>query len=198
MKHWMLLLLGSLFFPVMAQATALHPELLLSGIIQKKATEKGGDEIYLAITEFKSNGEHHQYLIPEPPMYWPSSSLAHIKNLSLWKQPLKPGESEELLVSLVEQDLAPWDVDDLIGAVKIKIKNEKGHLNYEWSLLQYGHLTSAMKKPIRNQAKVSFSLKGDTGEYQLMFHLMEQKKASGKKVALYEVPWQWKVQKKVA
>jgi hypothetical protein len=110
----------------------LKVELLLEKLNAVKLVESGGDELYFAITAYHSDGEPTHFTIPDLPVYWDSTVLPSLKNISLWQASLARKESVELVVSLVEHDAPPWNLDDEIGAFKVRMLNNNGRLIVQW------------------------------------------------------------------
>lgn len=115
-----------------ANTPVIIPALHLLRIQTSQTTEKKGDELYLSILTFQSEGKPHHYQIPEFPLYWSSKSLDQIKNLKIWQNPLNPGEGVTLVLSLMEHDAPPWNSDDWIGSLKIQLRNNQGNLEMNW------------------------------------------------------------------
>lgn len=116
-----------------ASASTLYPTLKLASIAQIKTSEKHGDEIYWVLTEFKSsNKKNVQYTIPEYPLHWPSKGLKQIANVNLWQGKLADGQSSILYLELVEHDAPPFNTDDSMGAMRLVVRNDRGHLNIDW------------------------------------------------------------------
>lgn len=104
----------------------------LVSISKLKASEYTGDELYFAVTEFSSHGDSEYMRVPSYPMRWLSSELDHIQDVVLWKGDILSGEAIQLQLSLIEMDVSPWNVDDLVGTAKLKIKNENDVIRCDW------------------------------------------------------------------
>jgi hypothetical protein len=112
----------------------LQPKLVLSHMSVVKEQESNSDELYFDI---KINRRHHsaQYIrIPKGPDHWSSHRLNKLEDIPLWSEPLGLGESIILIVSLIESDGSTLNPDDLIGLVRVKLTNEKGHLKSDWTM----------------------------------------------------------------
>lgn len=154
----------------LAQAKdAIVPTLYLKAIQAKTQTEVSGDEVYLAITEFSPGGKNRHYTVPQFPLRWPAGALPHIADLALWKTVLGSGESTEVVVSVVEHDTPPWNLDDMIGSIKIKMLNEKGVLKSQWIPID----KEAREQTVIEKEKTvhSYPLRGEGGHYQVDFLL---------------------------
>ena len=145
------------------------PTLYLKAIKAKVQTEKNGDEVYLAITEFRHGGKNRHYTVPQFPLYWPSDALAQISALKIWKTALGPGESTEVVVSFIEHDMPPWNTDDMIGGIKIKMVNDKGSLKTHW--MPISNETKEQTLAIKGDAVHRYELTGEGGDYQVDFEL---------------------------
>jgi hypothetical protein len=152
-----------------AFAKDLTVKLELAKIQSLKIQEHWSDELYFDITEYTQRGLEQFYQVPKKPLYLSSKHLSKIKDIKLWHKILKPGEVVLLLVSLVEQDNAPWDLDDIIGIVKIRMKNEGGKLVSDWSMPNATQMAkAAASKVVRLR---HFELKGSSAAYQLDLQL---------------------------
>lgn len=164
MKRLLLMAL-SLTLMFSAFAKDLTVKLELAKIQPLKIQEHWGDELYFDITEYTQQGLEQVYQVPKKPLYLSSNHLAKFKNIELWHKTLKPEEVVLLLVSLVEADNVPWNLDDIIGIIKIRMKNEDGKLVSDWSMpnrVQTSKVTSKLRR---------FELKGSNAAYQLDLQL---------------------------
>lgn len=166
---FMLFLLSTSVFAQNIQAV-----IQMDSIDVQKSTEEYGDEIYLVITEFDADGANTQFTIPQYPVTWPSEGIHQVKNVKLWQGEIKSGKTDEIIIELVEHDAPPYNVDDSIGSVRIKLNNNNGTLNILW---QQNWDESAGKtnaaEVVKSDALTSktFVFKGDGGEYTLTFSL---------------------------
>lgn len=99
-----------------------------------KEGEWFGDNLYFDISILRVNQPTQYIRIPEFPLSWPSSRLNTIKSTMLWSDSLKNGQKVILIVSLMDQDSKPLNPDDVIGLVRVELKNEKGDLHALWSM----------------------------------------------------------------
>lgn len=132
-----------------------------------KTTESGGDELYFSVTEYSSLDRPHHYLVPNFPTHWLSDQLSQITDVELWSKKLKQNESVEVLISLLERDAPPWNVDDLIGTVKFRISYVDGELKRESSI---PNLKDTQRSA---DSKNEFVLIGDGGEYNIRLNVEE-------------------------
>lgn len=132
--------------------------------VVKTAAHLSGDEIYVNITEYSSVDKPAMHRIPEYPSHWLSKYIDKVKDVTLWQKPIQDEESVELIISVVESDAPPWDVDDLIGSVKLKVYIEKGKLEQEWSIPNKAIVKSEGEKG-------HFVLTGDGAEYKISLKL---------------------------
>ena len=134
-----------------------------------KTSEKVGDELYFDISVFPSYKLPSHERIPQKPIHWPSRGIHHLNNLGLWKGVLKPQQVVTLIISLMEMDAPPWDTDDLIGSVRIRLKNNNGTLETSWSI------PNRVDAPVavlgQGGQKEKFNLLGENSNYELMLKL---------------------------
>jgi hypothetical protein len=121
----------------------------------------------MSVTEYSTNSHPVNYVIPDYPSHWLSKRLADVKNVTVWADTLKEGEGAAIIFSLIEQDVPPWHMDDLIGTVKLKVRNERGQLKREWVLPhQKGY-------QVIQAHKNEFILKSANAEYHIFLELKE-------------------------
>lgn len=142
----------------------LRPAIQLDSIAPLKKIAKSGNEIYVSISEFNSNGKNRYYTIPQSPVYWPQKSMDQISHFQLWQGKLPTGGATEVIISLIEKDTPPWNLDDLISVVKVKMINQAGKINYEW--YQDGKLIS------KEKSNVKVLLKASNGGYEANLSLI--------------------------
>lgn len=147
-----------------SKTALLRPAIQLDSLVPIKKTEKDKDEIYVSVSEFNSNGKNRYYTIPQSPVYWPDKSVNQISNFQLWQGKLPAKGATEVIISLIEQDTPPWNLDDLIGVIKIKMMNDAGQLRYEW--YQDGKLIG------RQKDKISIHVMGHEGIYKANLSLI--------------------------
>lgn len=164
----LLLSLGLLAFATVSYAQNLNLTLTLDKMQVSKLTEKSSDELYFSVVEFPSEGKGAHKTIPEYPLYWSSDHIDKIADLTLWKSSLKPGQSAEVLVSLVEHDVPPWNTDDLLGAFKLHVMNKDGKLITKWDGKNAENKIEAVKGK-NNQN--TYTLIGEGGKYMLSVSL---------------------------
>jgi hypothetical protein len=132
--------------------------------VVRTAEDLSGDQVYVNITEYSSMDKPTMHRVPEYPSHWLSKYIDKVKNIPLWNKPIKDAESVELIISVVESDAPPWDVDDLIGSVKLKVYIEKGKLEQEWSIPN--------NAIVKKEGEMGhFVLTGDGAEYKISLKL---------------------------
>lgn len=162
-----------LLFAALSSTGVLAKEVNLAVTLSKldavRTAEKRGDELYVSVTEYNSSASPVNYRIPEYPLHWLSKGPKEITDVLLWANTFKEGEGASVIFSLIEQDTPPWDLDDLIGTIKLKVRNEKGKLKREWVIPhQAGH-------QVIPENQNSFVLKGNNVEYYMVLKLEEKK-----------------------
>lgn len=141
--------------------------LKLDTIEKIKSQEKRGDELYFSITEYSSLEKARHYQVPDFPTHWLSDHLDKVKDVTLWKKTLKNDEAVELIISLVERDFPPWNVDDLLGSIKLKLRWNNGELKKEWSIPN-----QAITHTVEEMSN-SYRLNGDGAEYLLKLEVLK-------------------------
>lgn len=150
-----------------AQPEPSRPLTLQLTTIEKiHATENQGDELYFSVTEYSSLDRPTHYEVPSFPTHWLSDHLENVKDVTLWSKRLKEGEGITLLVSLIERDAPPWNVDDLIGSIKVKLFQKDGKIEQKMSIPNRSN-TQPM-----DDLHDGFVLSGDEGEYHLLFKIV--------------------------
>jgi len=128
-------LLSVIWLPVWAKnMQSLHPAINLVAMESQVTSERRGDELYMTVTVYPSQGRPSHYKVPSHPMYWSSEHLDQINNLKLWDGDIKQGEAVTLVLSLIEMDVPPWNTDDLVGTVRVHMRNNAGRLESSWSM----------------------------------------------------------------
>jgi len=162
------------FFLLSAHAEetgTIKPAVMLNHIKTVEAAERTGDELYFDISVLRADMPREFYRIPDHPVHWPSSLSHKIKDVSLWSEEIKPGHTVILLLSLMDQNLNPLNPDDLIGVIRLELKNKDGELNAEWSLPNRpsGPVTIAGKKGDIQK----FELYDKYGQYEVFLSLQK-------------------------
>lgn len=160
-----LLLISGLSF-----AKSLEPQLNLIAIKSIRASESQGDELYFTVTEFRRAHVVKHYSIPEFPAVLSSKALENVPKLKLWQQELAKDERIELLVTLVEHDNPPWDREDILGTIKVLLKNENGKLSVKW--LETKNSEAFGKEKEQTSPIGRFLFKGEKGLYQVDFQII--------------------------
>lgn len=163
-----IMLLGWL---VAAQAAPIHPvttQINLLSIQVVSSSESRGDEIYFNLTEFHHDRTVTHFAFPEPPSVWKSKDLAQVKPTLLWKQTIEQGQPLELMITLVEHDNPPWDVEDVLGTIKIHLRNNDGKLINNWVVEKTADIKT-LETPQGNIKRVKFS--GNHGDYIVDFQM---------------------------
>jgi hypothetical protein len=141
-------------------------EVKLIDIEAKHLSERTGDELFFTITEYPSKGNPKILRIPVFPLHWLSKDLNNIRNVLLWKGQIEDDRSVVLILSLMEQDLPLYGVDDHLGSAQVKIVNTKGKLVTTWGQPTF------VDQPKVEQTTANtpdYLLFGGNGEYVLKF-----------------------------
>lgn len=142
----------------------------LQRIEKIKSQEKSGDELYISVTEFPKDGTPKHYQIPSFPTHWLSEHLSSIKDVTLWERSSKGCADNKVVFSLVEEDIPPWNLNDLIGSVVLEMKCENGKQSHTWTIPN-----PSVTEPVEG-VKDAFIFKGDNARYQAFFGFSKNKK----------------------
>jgi hypothetical protein len=133
-----------------------------------KSQEKGGDELYFSITEYPARSPARHYQVPSFPSHWVSDYFKSLKNIVLWQKDMTTCEPTEIIFSLVEEDLPPWDPDDLLGSAKLKISCDAGKVVKEWIV---PNKVNTNEEELKD--KTVFEFKGEGADYRATFKVEE-------------------------
>ncbi|MAZ44639.1 MAG: hypothetical protein CMF48_05660 [Legionellales bacterium] len=150
--------------------SAMPVKLVLDFIEVANTSETRGDELYFNVTSYGKDRDYDHYQVPSFPTHWFSDRLEEVKDVVLWEKDLEEGESVELIVSLTERDVPPWNIDDLIGSIKVKVMNDDDDLAYKWSLYADRGDTELLEQDDENNV---YKMTGDDSEYTVSFTLYE-------------------------
>ena len=147
----------------------VHVTVKLDRIKAKQLAEERGDEIYFSVTAYPSEKRPGTTSrVPVFPLHWLSKNLDDVRNITMWEQTIKDGSAVQLIISLVEQDLPPWNIDDHLGSVKLTLTNKGGNLTKKWSLPNYNDDTKVNRNSSSNTSP-NFTFKGEGATYNAKF-----------------------------
>jgi hypothetical protein len=138
----------------------------------KKTNEKDGDELYFSIVEYSSRAAPTLDRIPMFPTNWLSKNLDNLQDVILWQGTLSTSQSVLLVLSLIEQDVPPWDNDDHIGSVQVKLANKDDKLQVEWGQPQYRDQPKVVQADL---AVPRFEMFGAGARYVTLFKIDVEK-----------------------
>lgn len=162
MRRNTFLLLTLSIFSLNLQAQTHDVQIKLKSMQVQKSQEKSGDELYISITEFPKGKRPQNFQVPQFPSHWLSNHLEKFQEVTLWQHKMKECEPMDLLISLVEKDMQPWDIDDSLGSIKLRLHCDQGKLRTEWIPLN----SKAQSIP---KSKDTFNFTGDESQYRLQF-----------------------------
>lgn len=142
-----------------------------------KQQEIRGDELYLTVTELSGSNQNRYYQIPSFPSHWLSRYLKNVRDVVIWQSNQKSCTPVELRISLVEEDLFPWNPDDLLGSVELKVKCDQGQFQKEWSI---PNAQITVKSEDVNKQNEAFSFTGGNAHYRAVFQMENSLKAKRK------------------
>lgn len=152
---------GLFISPVFAQTDNLSVK--LQAIEKIHSQELSGDELYFTITEFPVGKPPSYYQIPSFPTHWLSAHLGNIKDIVLWKKSVQACENIDVIFSLVEKDLPPWNLNDDLGTVELKVRCDNGQVKANWSVPNPKTAASII------DGGSAFSFTGNKAEYHAVF-----------------------------
>lgn len=174
MKHYKIIITSILFtllstVALAAQVPAISTELSLISI-QAIQGSHHGDELSIHITVYPSQGHPYHFSIPRSPLHWSSRYLHKLTDVKLWKATLESQQRVTLRIALVERDHPPFNPHDLIGELKLKLKNDQGTLNIQWQTI--GNTEQARTTEHSRGREDQFVVTGKDSQYKLRFRLM--------------------------
>ncbi len=146
---------------VLAQTEA---KLILKSFKTEQSQEKSGDELYISVTEYTKNHSPSYYQVPAFPAHWLSEHIGKVNNAIIWKKDITKCEDVDLMITLVEEDLLPWNVDDSLGSLKLKLTCQNDKLQGEWIIPNANAVSKSTEKN-------AFQFTGDSGRYDIQFNL---------------------------
>jgi len=152
---------------------SIKAEVRLLRIKALTTSEKEGDELFLHITEYLSNGKTLSYDLPKDNKHWDTKDLSKVNNYYLLSLKLRKGEAATIIFSLMEQDFKPWNTKDVIGSVRLRVMNNKGALESSWGMTNLSISPIVVHSRFGNANK--FTIMGDGGRYEMYFLLKEKK-----------------------
>ncbi len=161
-----LLGIGILAFSFNCSAKNIKLAVKLTKIQALKTTEAAGDEVYFSIAEYSSKSIPKLSREPMFPLHWLSKELPQISDVVLWQGELAENDSVLLIMSLLEQDLEPWNSDDHIGSAQVKIANKNGKLVSKWGQPHFNDQPRVQQPDV---AVPKFIMYGDGGKYVTVF-----------------------------
>jgi hypothetical protein len=157
-----------LVFSLNAVANSKHVSIKLLKIEAAKTSERSGDEIYFSIISYPNKAEPTIARVPMFPLHWKSKDLKTVTNVMLWEGDLNPGQSTLLVLSLLEQDLPPFNSDDHIGSVQVILKNDNGKLIAKWGQAHYIDQPKVQQPDIKIPKFIMF---GNKSKYVTVFQV---------------------------
>lgn len=155
--------------PFSVYAESVPVQVLLDTITLHQGSEKGGDELYFNVTTYAQARDYDHYQVPSFPAHWFSDRLEEVSEVMLWNGEVPEGESVEVILSLTERDVPPWNIDDHVGSVKVKFNNNDGDVSQEWTVYaDRGHTELLKEKREYRMYKMS----GSGAEYDIILRTL--------------------------
>lgn len=154
---------------------SITPKLILNQIKMVGEQERDGDELFLTLHSHVSGGVMEYQRIPAKPGHWLSRQINEVKNISLWSLPITEGQSATINIELNDEDAEPLDPDDLLGLMRVELKNEKGSLVVHWDIPSRTGIDAPRKRVGEKEDTVSeesanvakFLLNNDGANYEV-------------------------------
>ncbi len=159
-QNGVVLLILSLF-----STTAFSDEakIVLKSVKIESSQEQSGDELYISVTEFPKKQLPQNYQVPTFPTHWLSQYITNVRDVLIWKKDLKDCNDIDLMLTLVEEDVQPWNADDSLGTLKLKLTCQNGKMHGFWVIPDAGIVSKNANQ------KDSFVFSGDKSKYDLQF-----------------------------
>lgn len=160
-----------LFFAtsVVFAGSDVHVTLKLDQIELVELAEERGDEIYFSVTEYSSEKRPGtSSRVPVFPLHWLSKNLDKVKNITMWESTISSGSGVQLIISLVEQDFPPWNIDDHLGSVKLTLTNKNGNITKKWSMPDYKD-DASVSRISSSDTSPGFTFTGEGAKYRANF-----------------------------
>lgn len=166
-----------------------YPQLILKNIKQISAQEKVG-EIYLLISDVKAKKDafytipgHRPYFshnkLPHssvtdmsPRAYWKGGQISDVHDVALWSRQLRNNEVAELVVSLIEVDVPPWNPDDHLGSIEFHLRNINNKIKVR--LIPSKHTKLIKQKGIHSTKEYVVNIKNGKANYIISFKVINK------------------------
>ncbi len=157
--------------------------LKLDSIKASDAAQKAHEKVYLNVLAYTEKLDKMQpnrhYTVPDLPLTWHAQALEKVKAVPVWHDTLAAGDAAEVVISLAERNRPPWWTDNLIGSLKLHVKDDNGVLKIDWRQHDFansspqaaGHIQKTYKK---NSGQVHYRFKGDGWYYDLILSIEKQ------------------------
>lgn len=149
------------------QAKTIKAEVSIKTIRKIKSSEHNKDELFFSISNYPSDGEPNISRVPMFPLHWSDNKLDEVTGVKLWQGQIADKQSVLLILSLIEQDLPPWNTNEHVGSAKLKILNTASGPQVTWGQPDFHD-----QPQVKQQGKLpSYRMYGAGGEYQVEFNL---------------------------
>lgn len=152
-----------------AFAKAHNVTVKLTDIEAVKVKEKHGDEIYFSITQYSNRTDPTILRVPMSPMHWSIADLSKVRDVILWQGKVEDDQSVLLILSLLEQDLPPWNSDEHIGSAELKILNKQGQISTTWGQPDFKDQPQVKQTGTKDP---KYRMFGNNSEYVVQFKVV--------------------------
>lgn len=147
-----------------------------------QATDRGGDALFMHVVQYLSSGDTSAERIPAGKATWQLDTLKDINKLKLVEFHLAPQDAITTVFSLLEEDKEPWATTDLVGSIRLRVRNDDGTLAYQWGIPNRTDGPEVIATKYGNARR--FALYGDGGKYILYLILLPTEQTHDNKLAL--------------
>lgn len=141
----------------------------LTDIEAVKVNEKHGDELYFSITQYSNRTQPKILRVPMSPLHWVVNDLPKVRDVILWQGKVEDDQSVLLILSLLEQDLPPWNSDEHIGSAELKILNKQGQITTTWGQPDFKDQPKVEQTGTQNP---KYRMYGNNSEYVVQFKVV--------------------------
>lgn len=161
-------IISILLFAGTLHAKDLHAVIKLVSIESTQSSESYSDEVYFSVLESRDTGSPEMYRVPNFPLHWQTKDLPNMRDIKLWEGDLQDNQSAQVVLSLIEHDMPPWNVDDHIGSAKVTLKNQKGKIDIKWGQPSFNDQPEVTQADLKVPKYV---MMGEGAHYTLQFHV---------------------------
>ena len=158
-----LLSLAIAICPIWAFSKPIQYEIRVEKVECLKTSEYKSDEIYFSIKSVDDERKTDYYRIPKFPFHIPIKKDESVSDILLIKNSINDNSSINFTISLVENDISNFEMDDPLGSATLTLHNKDGQLVSTWQSPEDGKKVDPPK----------FKMTGDNSDYIVQFTVKE-------------------------